>query len=434
MRTKGSSIDSLKNIANFPLRLIEPLKANFCLFSSRVVNEQTSNDKSTTKLLVELQDGLRVETVIIRHGAITSRKPDGESRTTLCVSSQVGCNMGCKFCATGTMGILGDLCSGEILEQLLFARQFAEIRNIVFMGMGEPMNNYKSVVSAVIAMIDPHRFKLSPNRITVSTVGVPKPMKAFIQDLPQVNLALSLHAPTQELRSTIVPSARGFPIEKLMATADDYLEATGRTLLVEYVLLSGVNDSVTVAHQLGELLAGKKVTVNLIPYNSTDVSAQYVAPPRKDILAFQRVLKEHQIATTIRKEMGPDIAAACGQLVVSKGNESKDVGGNPDMDIEDILRSTDQTKIMPDGGVNNTSRLAKDGRPHANDPLWPMGLKIKHSKPLALDSKTISTSRDGAMGLSFFNFFVLMACILIVPLLKYSDAIWSSWLNGYHLG
>jgi sorting nexin-8 len=336
MREESPSIDSLRKIKNFPMRLVEPLKRQFALFTSKVVNAQTSLDKSTTKLLVELQDGLRVETVIIRHGAITSRKPDGESRTTLCVSSQVGCIMGCKFCATGTMGILGDLCAGEILEQLLFARQFAEVRNIVFMGMGEPMNNYSAVVSAVTAMIDPHRFKLSPNRITVSTVGVPKPMRAFIQDLPQVNLALSLHAPTQALRTEIVPSARGFPIEKLIATADAYLEATGRTLLIEYVLLNGVNDTLPVARELGELLKGKKVTVNLIPYNSTDVSAAYRTPPREDILAFQGVLKEYKLATTIRKEMGPDIAAACGQLVVSKGKEETAANGGAAGDIEDM--------------------------------------------------------------------------------------------------
>ena len=284
-------------------------------------------------------------------------------------------------------------------------------------------------------MIDPHRFKLSPNRITVSTVGVPNAMKSFIKDLPQVNLALSLHAPTQELRSKIVPSARGFPIDKLIATADEYLEVTGRTLLVEYVLLSGVNDSTLVAHQLGKLLKGKRVTVNLIPYNSTDVSAQYSAPPKNDIVTFQRVLKEHKIATTIRKEMGPDIAAACGQLVVSKSNEKKSDEKSSEVDIEDILQKKDEmTKENEADCMNN--KLAADGRPFGTSTLWPLGHKIKRAKESTskLAAKNLAISNDtGIMGFRVFNLFVVVACLLVFPLMNYSGLLYHSWLEKYYL-
>ena len=401
MRTPNASIQNLDNIIDFPMRILPELEKQFSMFTSKVVSAITCKDQSTTKLLIELQDGLRIETVIIRHGAVTARSPDGEKRTTLCVSSQIGCKMACTFCATGTMGEIGHLTSGEILEQLIFARQFAEIRNIVFMGMGEPMNNYENVKAAVNAMIDPHRFKLSPNRVTVSTVGVPGPMKKFINDLPNVNLALSLHAPTQELRKSFVPSAKGFPLHKLMDTVDLYLNKTKRKLLVEYVLLNGVNDSEKVANELGQLLQGKNVTINLIPYNNTDVNAPYLPTKMEDVLKFQSVLfKQYKVATTIRKEMGADIASACGQLVVKAGSNEDEVKHMDDCnnnlietkDIEDIKGVENIPKYDNNTDSNNRlllQKLNKYGHPKLNENkvLWPGvgglgkgGIKVNQSK------------------------------------------------------
>jgi 23S rRNA (adenine(2503)-C(2))-methyltransferase len=386
LRTPNASISNLSNIIDFPVRILPELERTFSMFTSKVVSAITCKDQSTTKLLIELQDGLRIETVIIRHGAVTARSPDGEKRTTLCVSSQIGCKMGCTFCATGTMGEIGNLTSGEILEQLIFARQFAEVRNIVFMGMGEPMNNYDNVKAAVNAMIDPHRFKLSPNRVTVSTVGVPGPMKKFIHDLPNVNLALSLHAPNQDLRKSFVPSAKGFPLHKLMDTVDLYLNKTKRKLLVEYVLLNGVNDNESVANELGQLLQGKNVTINLIPYNNTDVNAPYVPTKMEDVLKFQAILfKKYKVATTVRKEMGADIASACGQLVVKADDNNNNNNGEEEEEVKRIdTNNSVETKDIEDiSGVENIpkyggtdlllKKLSRDGRPKRNEKvvLWP---------------------------------------------------------------
>jgi adenine C2-methylase RlmN of 23S rRNA A2503 and tRNA A37 len=211
---KTADLASLK----LPAHAIQPLRDNFVMSTSRVVSAQHSRDGSVTKLLIELQDGLRVETVVIRNGATTARRIKGEPRTTLCISSQVGCKMGCRFCATGTMGEIGNLAMGEIVEQMIHARKYDDlIRNVVFMGMGEPMNNYSSVIPAARAMIDPARFQLSPNRVTISTVGVVPRMRAMLEDLPQVQLALSLHAPNQELREELVPTAKGYTHVRICA-------------------------------------------------------------------------------------------------------------------------------------------------------------------------------------------------------------------------
>ena len=219
LRTPGATIAGLDDVASLPKGIGTLLAPHFALFTTRVVKAQTSSDGCVTKLLVALQDGLQVETVVIRHGASTARRVAGEARTTLCVSSQVGCKMGCAFCATGTMGELGNLASGEILEQLVHAhvRAGADVRNVVFMGMGEPLNNYAAVTAAVRAMVDPRRFQLAPSRVTVSTVGIVPNIYKLVEDLPKVNLALSLHAPTQALRESFVPAAKGFKLPKLMA-------------------------------------------------------------------------------------------------------------------------------------------------------------------------------------------------------------------------
>lgn len=372
LQTPGAQLADLDTVQGLPVGLGAILATRFCLLTSRVVSASTSSDESTTKLLVELQDGLRVETVVIRHGASTARCVTGESRTTLCVSSQVGCKMACSFCATGTMGELGNLSTGEILEQLIHARAYSPIRNIVFMGMGEPLNNYEAVVGAVRAMIDRQRFQLAPSHVTVSTVGVPR-MREFHYDLPKVHMALSLHAPTQALRAQIVPAGKGFPLSELMEAVDGYIASrANRRLLIEYVLLEGVNDSDTHAHQMGQLLKDRAVIVNLIPYNATEVLAQYRAPSRAQIHSFKAILwEEYHVMVTVRKTMGADKDSACGQLVLQKQPTDSGGTGIQTTDIEDMRVAGLVDKITGDpvvrAGANGTALWPRTVVPDKTD-------------------------------------------------------------------
>lgn len=308
------------DVPGLPHAAIEMLKEKFKTLTSQVQDQQTSADGTTTKLLIRLQSGQSVEAVIMRHdagaGKYAGGPRQGGSRATLCVSSQVGCQMGCTFCATGTMGLKGNLSAGEIVEQLVHASQVAPIRNIVFMGMGEPLNNYKAVVEGTRIMTG-RCFGLSPTHITISTVGVIPRMLSIADDLPGVNLALSLHAPTQELRCQIVPTAKAYPLNKLITALNTYQTISGRRVLVEYVMLAGINDSEEVAHQLGALLKDHEVTINLIPYNPA-TSSNFKPSSQEDLTSFQKILRGlYGMRTTIRQEMGQDIAGACGQLVIS---------------------------------------------------------------------------------------------------------------------
>ncbi|GIL87433.1 hypothetical protein Vretifemale_15543 [Volvox reticuliferus] len=264
-------------------------------------------------------------------------------RSTLCVSSQVGCQMGCTFCATGTMGLKGNLNAGEIVEQLIHARAVTRIRNIVFMGMGEPLNNYEAVRSAVAMITDSRFFGLRRRHVTVSTVGIIPRIKQLAQDLPGVSLALSLHAPTQELRAKIVPSARAYKLPALMEAVRAYQANSSQRVFYEYVMLAGVNDGLEQAHQLGQLLKGDDVVINLIPWNPIyqPEGPFFEAPVEGNVAAFQGVLRHtYGLHTTIRQEMGQDISGACGQLVIENGRAggcSREAGGT--RDIEDAVRN-----------------------------------------------------------------------------------------------
>ncbi|RHY35702.1 hypothetical protein DYB26_013625 [Aphanomyces astaci] len=272
---------SVRDIPHLPSHAYPLLEAKFAAFTTTVAEQHTSSD-GTVKLLITLQDGHNIEAVIMKHSG----------RNTLCVSSQVGCQMGCTFCATGTMGIIADLCAGEILEQLAHAFRVAPIRNVVFMGMGEPLNNYDAVLAAIRAMTDV--FGLAPKYITLSTVGVIHRIRQLKEDAPLVRLALSLHAPTQDLRVQIVPTAKAYPLDKLMLAIDDHLkDRDNRMVMMEYIMLKHVNVAIATAHDLGKLLAGKSVVrhINLIPYNATDVDAEFQSPTRDEIVAFKDVLR-----------------------------------------------------------------------------------------------------------------------------------------------
>lgn len=297
----------------------------FAFTTSTVVDEVRSQIDGTVKLLIRLQDGGEIEAVLIHHTGVAEH-PDQQQadrtgeRDTLCVSSQVGCRLGCTFCATGTMGLTGNLWSGEIQEQLVHANRVRPISNVVFMGMGEPLENYEGVVQAIRGMVDRDRFSMAARSVTVSTVGIVGNMRRLMEDLPQVKMAISLHAPTQELREQIVPIAKTFKIDTLMECVDDYAarnasDKKNKMVMISYVLLEGVNDTDKCAFQLRDLLKDRPVIVNLIPYNPFDGNVHdYRTPSPERVDAFLHILQDAEIRVFERRHHGRDIAAACGQL------------------------------------------------------------------------------------------------------------------------
>lgn len=371
-----------------PKKADELIKEKLTLFTTKVVEKHISNRGDTTKLLIELQDGHRVETVIMKH----------PSHATVCVSSQIGCQMGCKFCATGTMGIIGDLTAGEIIEQLVHANAITRIRNVVFMGMGEPLNNYDNVKSAVQFMIDPRRFGLGLKHITVSTVGVVKNMYRLTDDLPGIGLAFSLHGPNQETRLKIVPAASAHKLDKLMAAIDYHISKNAdphktkhnmknTVVMIEYILIQDVNDLPEHAHELGQLLAPRKLHLylNLIPYNPTDVTEEFHPPTQKRIDDFYNICVSYGVFSKVRQEMGQDIAGACGQLALVNPTTANNVVG----DIEDI-----HTKNKKNAAVRQEKRdNGDDAQPVAESQVgsW-----------LNLNSVSMLAAGVGALGLMTF--------------------------------
>ncbi|XP_008787188.2 LOW QUALITY PROTEIN: dual-specificity RNA methyltransferase RlmN [Phoenix dactylifera] len=330
----------LDEVPSLPSSAYPLLRSKFRAMTSAISSTVDSTDRVTTKLLINLQNGTSVEAVIMRYdtrlGKYDGKPRPGGPRSTLCVSSQVGCKMGCKFCATGTMGFKNNLSSGEIVEQLVHAHRFSHIRNVVFMGMGEPLNNYATVVEAIQIMTG-FPFQLSPKRITVSTVGIIHSINKLHDDLPKVNLAVSLHAPDQDIRCRIMPAARAFPLGKLMDALQTYQKNSQQKIFIEYIMLDGVNDQEQHAHQLGNLLEMLKVVVNLIPFNPIGTKSCFRTSTEQNVRKFQKVLRDiYNIRTTVRQEMGQDISGACGQLVVNL-SEQRSVGSASLLtDIEDF--------------------------------------------------------------------------------------------------
>lgn len=390
-----------------PIRSIPDIKTNFLLFTSKIDETFHSNRGDTTKLVIKLQDNHKIETVIMNHA----------HRNTVCLSSQIGCAMGCKFCATGSMGIIGDLTCGEIIEQFYYANRISKIRNVVFMGMGEPLNNYNNVLEALKFLTDTKRYNLSPRHITVSTVGIIKNIYKLTEDMPMVNLALSLHAPNQDIRLQIVPTATNYHIDKLMEAIDHYIAnsknnkkhklnnnnnnsniinndynddnddddnvssnisnerengsnisscektsllARRTSVMIEYILIKDINDRPEHAKQLGELLILNDrryhVLLNLIPYNPTDTCEDFHPPLQEDIKQFNDILIKfpYNIHTRIRQEMGQDIAGACGQLVVKANKIQKEL-----VDVEDITLAN--TKSAKNSKVKSKNKVESIG-------------------------------------------------------------------------
>ncbi len=271
-----------------------------------------SDDKETIKFLWELPDQKRVESVLILSG----------DRRTVCVSCQVGCPARCAFCASGKEGLMRNLSPAEIVEQVLhidrtLKEKGERVSHIVFMGMGEPMENYSAVVKAIQIFNSAEAFNISQRRITVSTVGVVEGIHKLAKEELTVNLVLSLHAPNQHIRKKIIPYARRYPLEEVLLAMDAYARETKRDITFEYTLLAGINDRAEHARELSQLLMGKQCTVNLIPYNPVD-GLRLNRPEKEVIEDFRAILEEAGINTTWRYTKGKDIAAACGQLALQK--------------------------------------------------------------------------------------------------------------------
>ena len=271
------------------------------------IDRRTPSQDGSQKLVLSLGDGARIQSVLM---------PDGD-RLTLCVSTQVGCGFACGFCLTGTMGIERNLTAGEIVGQVLAGRATLgageRITHIVYMGMGEPLANYAATVKSLRILTDPKAFGFSPRRITVSTVGLVGGIERLAKENLKVNLAISLHATSNEIRDRIMPVNKGFAIEELLEACRRFPVAFRQRITFEYVLLEGVNDAPEDARRLVRLLKGIRAKINLIPFNDWEDSG-FQRPALHRIVGFQDLLLEHGIRATVRWSKGEDIGAACGQL------------------------------------------------------------------------------------------------------------------------
>jgi len=460
---KKNQKTKMRNKMTLPRVLLDYIATtpDFVNTTSRVKERFTSADQSTTKLIVELYDGFVVESVLMRY------RQKGAGRASLCVSSQCGCAMGCTFCATGTMGLSGSLTTGEILEQLVHAdrllaeecsarseesendeendsainnskkndkkkeKRIESVRNVVFMGMGEPLDNYTNVTEACRTMIDRSRWNLAHGRVTVSTVGLISQIRRLTKELPEVSLALSLHAPNQKDREAIVPTASRYPIEGLIDALDNHMmayldkkrkreswrkptlevdgriaekqqqlrtytteerikESSRRRAMIEYVMLKGESSSFKCAHQLGKLCENRHLVVNLIPYNATDVKDKLQCPSDEHMLEFRNIVQSYGTFVTIRRTMGADIASACGQLVQQKNKEQHERevakkqskaetnlrGKEKAIDIEDVVigrigdganKSNKETVANTDNIASKTPRQVKTSEQKNDD-------------------------------------------------------------------
>jgi 23S rRNA (adenine2503-C2)-methyltransferase len=314
----GDLADSVETLTTIPKTLREQLGAEFTFKRLAPIAEARSSDQQTRKLLFQLPagDGLRpaqVEAVLMGY----------EKRRTTCISTQAGCAMGCVFCATGQMGFLRHLSAGEIVEQVIwFARELRQaqpedrLTNIVVMGMGEPFHNYEATMTAVDRLNDPDGFNFGARRITISTVGLAPMIERFAREKRQVNLAVSLHAATDDLRTELLPINKKYPLAVLFAAVRQYVETTRRRVTFEWALIQGKNDTPEQARALIKLAQDLPCHVNVIPLNPTrDYAGQ--ATTRERAAAFKATLEKHRIPCTIRVRRGIDINAGCGQLAVA---------------------------------------------------------------------------------------------------------------------
>ena len=301
------------DFSTLPLALRARLEENIRFQGLTTQAIVDSADKSTRKILFQLGSGDAVETVLMRY----------PKRRTFCISTQSGCALGCVFCATGQMGFRANLSSGEIVEQVLFfaralQEEGARPTNIVFMGMGEPFLNYEALMAAIDRLNHPDGFNFGARRFTISTVGLVPQIRRFAAERRQVNLAISLHAADDVLRSSMMPINNKYPLDTLLEACREYVELTSRRISFEWALIDGVNDSASQADLLAQRLAGIKCHVNVIPLNPT---RGYDGAPTTEnrASAFCRYLEDNGIPCSIRARRGIDIQAGCGQLAIETG-------------------------------------------------------------------------------------------------------------------
>lgn len=324
--------ESFDAMSDLPKKLRAELAAQFQLWTSKVVRHLQSAD-GTEKLLLELADGGRIECVLLR---------DGERRS-ICISTQVGCAMGCVFCASGLDGVDRNLTSGEIVEQMLLLARLLppeeRLSHIVVMGMGEPLANLDNLLPALREANADDGLGIGQRRITISTVGLPKQLNRLCELNPGYHLAVSLHAPNDELRNRIVPTSKKISLAEILGAADRYFELSGRRLTFEYVLLAGINDKSEHARELAALLRGRTALLNVIPYNPV-AGLPYQTPSATAVHRFRDILVAGGINVKFRQRKGDEINAACGQLRRSEPNVP------------------DQLLTIRDGGNTPSSRSA----------------------------------------------------------------------------
>jgi 23S rRNA (adenine2503-C2)-methyltransferase len=297
-------------MSNLSLSFRSLLAQNFSFSSIEMADIQESKDEQTVKFLWKLLDGKLVESVLIF----------APGRRTVCVSSQVGCPARCAFCASGKEGLIRNLSSFEIFEQVYLIEKWLmqkqeHVSHIVFMGMGEPLENYEEVTRSIEMLCDPLRLGFSERKITVSTVGVVEGIKRLAIEGRKVNLVLSLHAPNQHIRKKIIPYARRYELEQVLEAIREYSSMTKRNITYEYTLLAGINDQVEHALELASLIQNDACTVNLIPYNPV-IGLHLQRPEKEQVILFKETLESKGVITTWRYTKGKDIAAACGQLAL----------------------------------------------------------------------------------------------------------------------
>ncbi len=308
-------IDNPDQMTDIPRELRSHISETITFAPLETRTTVRSDDGNTVKVLFSLADDLLIEAVLMRY----------KRRRTVCLSTQVGCAMGCVFCATGQMGLERNLTQGEIVGQVIhFARDLAcedeHVTNLVIMGMGEPFHNYQATMQAIKILNDPRGFKLGARRITVSTIGLVPMIKRFAQENQQVNLAVSLHAATDNLRSELVPINQRYPLDELIPTCKEYVQKTGRRITFEWALIRDVNDGIDQATALVNLVKGTNCHVNLIPVNPT-IGFEGQATSKENAKIFHDFLNEQGISCTIRIGRGIEIQAGCGQLTTASGGE-----------------------------------------------------------------------------------------------------------------
>ena len=294
---------NIANFSNIKKEIRERLQKDFSFDLPTIVKREI--DEDVEKFLFKLSDSEHIEAVLMRHNYGLS----------VCVSSEVGCNMGCRFCESGRLKKVRNLEAYEMVGQIIqIEKEINErIKSVVIMGIGEPLDNYQNVMNFIKIINDPKGLAIGARHITLSTCGLIPKIKELSTFPLQINLAISLHAPNDELRSSLMPINKAYPLKDVIAAVKEYIEKTNRRVTMEYILLKDVNDSIACAHELATLLRGMNVYVNLIPYNETN-HLEFKKSSKKAIDAFYQTLQKEKINVTVRREFGSKISAACGQL------------------------------------------------------------------------------------------------------------------------